>query len=160
MSFVLAFDLDGTLIPQDAPFSSGLEPTGWVARLLGAEPLRAGTSELFRALRGRGCRLWVYTSSLRSPWSIRRTFAAHGLWLDGVVNDLQHNEAERRAEARWPRKFPPGFGIDLLVDDAEHIALLGRRHGFRVLRVEAHDVGWVEAVIDAAGGLPEASSSG
>jgi hypothetical protein len=106
-----------------------------------------GTRELYREARRRGIELWVYTSSMRSTATIRLLFAAHGLWLDGVVNDQRHREAEQRARARWPLKYPPAFGIDLLVDDSTAIEQAGKKHGFRVLRVTPQDENWVQPVL-------------
>lgn len=80
---------------------------------------------------------------------IRGLFLAHGVRLDGVVEATRHAGAtDGRAS-----KCPPAFGIDLLVDDAEGVALEGARHGFEVLRVLPDDDAWDERVRDAVRAL-------
>jgi hypothetical protein len=142
----IAFDLDDTLIPCE--FAFPLERSPWLARGLGLEPLRRGTVELCRLLRGRGHRLWVYTTSLRSPTSIRLTFLAHRIHLAGVVNQDRHDRRLRNGRPRASEcsKYPPAFGIDLLVDNSEGVKEEGRRFGFSVVHVRPDDEKWVEAV--------------
>ena len=137
----IAFDLDSTLIP--APGSPMLvEPLGRIVRFVSREPIRAGTPRLFRELRGRGHEVWLYTTSFRSPTRLRVWFAAFGVRLDGVVNQARHNACVTVASS----KYPPAFGIDLLVDDAEGVRIEGRRFGFDVVRVEEHDASWCTQV--------------
>ncbi|WBA40252.1 hypothetical protein [Hymenobacter canadensis] len=138
----LAFDLDNTLIRNNYPFP--LEQPRWplLARLLGAEGLRQGVMELVAYCRAQGWEVWVYTTSYRSVWHIRRLFWLHGIRLDGVVNQPRHNR-EVRAQCS---KHPPTFGLDLLVDDSEGVRLEGERHGFRVVVVQPKDMQWTTAV--------------
>jgi hypothetical protein len=147
----IAFDLDDTLIPCE--FGFPLERSPWLARGLGLEPLRQGTVALCRDLRDRGHRLWVYTTSLRSPLSIRLTFLAHGLHLAGVVNQDRHVRRLRNGRpGAWEcSKYPPAFGIDLLVDNSEGVKEEGRRFGFAVVWVRPDDDNWVEAVRSRVG---------
>lgn len=58
--------------------------------------------------------MWVYTTSYRSAGYIRRLFWLHGIRLAGVVNQTRH-EREVRVRAT---KYPPQFGIELLVDNS------------------------------------------
>jgi hypothetical protein len=143
----IAFDLDDTLIAGERPFASGLSPPGTLARGLCTEPLRKGTTGLLRELRRRGHEVWIYTSSMRAPASVRLTFAVEGLWLTGVVNDQAHREAERLSGLRWPVKYPPGFGIDPLVDDSAAVLAASRAHGFAVVHVTPEETRWVERVL-------------
>jgi hypothetical protein len=142
----IAFDLDDTLIPCEFRFP--LEPAPWLARGLALEPLRQGSVALLRQLRAQGHRLWVYTTSLRSPWNIRLTFLAHGILLAGVVNQDRHVRTLRAGRpGPWEcSKYPPAFGIDLIVDNSEGVKEEGRRFGFRVLHVHPGDERWFEAV--------------
>jgi hypothetical protein len=64
----------------------------------------------------RRCELWVYTTSYRSPRSLRGWFRCLGVPLAGVVNQARH---ERVVGRQGPSKYPPAFGIDLHVDDSE-----------------------------------------
>ncbi len=55
---------------------------------------------------------------------------------------------------RGVSKYPPAFGIDLLVDDSPGVAIEGQRHGFAVLVVEPTDSEWtvkVSSALDARG---------
>ena len=96
------------------------------------------------ALMRRGCKIWVYTSSSRSPRRLQSWFAGFGIPLEGVVNLDRH---ERAVGLRGPSKFPPAFGIDLHVDDSSGVALEGADHQFAVLVVSPEDSEWVERVL-------------
>lgn len=138
----IAFDLDNTLIRcgHEFPLESPLHKLwAWV---LGSEGLRQGITKLAADCQRRGWEVWVYTTSHRSTWHIRRLFWLHGIRLDGIVNQQRHG---REARARCT-KHPPSFGIDLLVDDAEGVRLEGERYGFWVLVVKPEDEQWVEKV--------------
>ena len=144
----LAFDLDNTLIRcgHDFPLEN-FQRRIW-AKLLGNEQLREGIQELVTHGRRRGWEVWVYTTSYRSAWRIRRLFWLHGIRLDGVVNQQRH---DRAVQARCT-KHPPSFGIDLLIDDSEGVRIEGERHGFRVLVITPEDAQWaakVQAALDS-----------
>ncbi|RPD50268.1 hypothetical protein DNI29_05590 [Hymenobacter sediminis] len=138
----LAFDLDNTLVQNNHAFP--LERPRWplLAGLLGDEGLRQGIMEVVAFCRAQGWEVWVYTTSYRSVWHIRRLFWLHGIWLDGVVNQQRHN---REVRVRCT-KHPPTFGIDLLVDDSEGVRLEGERYGFRVVVVPPEALDWVATV--------------
>ncbi|AHJ98774.1 hypothetical protein [Hymenobacter swuensis] len=138
----IAFDLDNTLIRNNYPFP--LEQPRWplLARVLGGEGLRQGIVQAASFCRAQDWEVWVYTTSYRSTWHIRRLFWLHGIWLDGVVNQQRHN---REVQARCT-KHPPTFRIDLLVDDSEGVRLEGERHGFRVVVISPGYLDWVAAV--------------
>lgn len=141
----IAFDLDGTLVPMHAG-QFPVEPIAWPMRTFAGDPLRIGTIPLFRSLKTRQHEVWVYTSSLRQPFHIRRTFLAHGLRIDGVINADLHADA---VGSRLASKYPPAFGIDLLVDDAPGVEMEGRQHGFAVLRIDPDDMDWHLRVMEA-----------
>lgn len=142
----IAFDLDRTLIP--APGSTmAVERLGVLARTVSREPIRAGAPGLFGTLRACGHEIWLYTTSYRSPAKLRLWFAAFGVCLDGIVNQARH---EAVVGQKACSKYPPAFGIDLLVDDAEGVALEGARHGFRVLHIDELDPTWCSRVELAA----------
>ena len=85
---------------------------------------------------------------MRSPLSIHLTFLAHGLRLAGVVNQDRHVRCLRhgRPSASECSKYPPHFGIDVLVDNSEGVGEEGRRFGFRVVVVRPDDERWGDAV--------------
>lgn len=134
----IAFDLDGTLVPMH-PGQFPVERLPWPLRAIAVDPLREGAPALIRRLIAERHDIWVYTSSLRSHVSIRRTFFAHGLRLGGIVNGHAHAAL---ANASRVSKYPPAFGIDLLIDDAEGVEIEGRIRGFVVHRVAADDLRW------------------
>ena len=138
----IAFDLDNTLIRCGHAFPLSTPQRRLWAKLLGNEQLREGIKGLTDHCRQRGWEVWVYTTSYRSAWHIRRLFWLHGIGLDGVVNQQRH---DREVQARCT-KHPPSFGIDLLVDDSEGVRMEGERHGFHVLVVAPEDVQWAEKV--------------
>jgi hypothetical protein len=142
----IAFDLDGTLVPMHVG-QFPVESIAWPMRAFATDPLRLQTVRLFRLLKARKHEVWVYTSSLRRPFDIRRTFWAHGMRLDGVINADVHGEA---VSSRVASKYPPAFGIDLLVDDAPGVEVEGRQHGFAVLRIDPGDADWSRRVLDVS----------
>ena len=145
----ISFDLDDTLILH------GREPlqdrgilVGWIREWSG-ERLRAGTRELFRELRRRGFRIWIYTSSGRTPFGIRRWLLFCGLRIDGVVNEERHRRVlAAHRFPRMPSKYPPAFGIDWHVDDSEGVGMEGKEHGFRVIVVRPDDEDWTRKVLE------------
>lgn len=149
--FRVAFDLDGTLIPEDHPFPT--EAPGWPLSWLAPEPLRFGAARLLRDLRRSGCEVWIYTTSLRSPGAIRRLFRCHGVRLDGIVNQEIHDR--KLGRPRRGSKSPAAFGIDLLIDNEEGVAIEAAHRGFRVLIVSPMDLDWADSVRAAVlGGRP------
>ena len=147
----ISFDLDDTLICYGGETPCEPRPP-WYRRLLAArEPLRQGAPALLRALRGRGFELWVYTTSHRSPGSVRRWLRAYGIRVAGVVNrDVHDRHLRNEPPDRQPSKHPGAFGIDLHVDDSDGVRLEGERHGFRVVVVAPEDGWWAEKVLAAA----------
>ena len=136
----IAFDLDGTLIP--APGSAmAVERLGHLSRAISRQRIRRNAPDLLASLRSRGHQVWLYTTSLRSPLHLRLWFASFGVRLDGVVNHALHQAALANGPIRCS-KYPPAFGIDLLVDDTEGVELEGQRLGFPVLRITEDDESW------------------
>ncbi len=146
----VSFDVDDTLACSGEPgcCETSLVPSP-IRRWLG-EPLRQGTTALIRELRRRGCSVWIYTSSGRTPFYIRRWLLLHGIRVDGVVNSERHRAGlAAHGLERRPSKFPPAFGIDLHVDDSEGVRMEGDAHGFRVVVVRPDDPHWTRRVLDA-----------
>lgn len=136
----IAFDLDETLISARFP----QEKCSWWRKLFLRERLRRGTVRLFQKLQNHGHRIWIYTTSCRTPGYIERLFRFHGLRLDGIINQDIH------AQAKAPTsKYPPAFDIDVLIDDSEGVALEGRKHGFKVIVVSPDNRDWCNAVLSS-----------
>ena len=83
---IISFDIDNTLIPYSNEFE--VEALNIFAKLIGAEPLRKGTKELFRLLEKQGHELWIYTSSYRSIFHLKKTFNAQGLYPSRFINEV------------------------------------------------------------------------
>src|SRR5262245_36640295 len=130
----VSFDIDETLVCRHADMraDAGLLPNILQSRI--TEPLRRGTSTLIRRLRGQGCSVWIYTSSLRSPIHIWLWLRLHGIRIDGIINDDKHRAKLSQLKFSHPlSKYPPAFNIDLHVDNSDGVELEGKTHGFRVL---------------------------
>ena len=148
----VSFDVDDTLVlhGRDVPAETERFPAFIHRRF--CEPLRIGTCALIQELRRRGCSIWIYTTSGRKPFSIRLWLWMHGIRIDGVVNDERHRkELGRHSFTRPPSKYPPGFEIDLHVDDSEGVLMEGKEHGFRVVVVQPDDEDWAQRVLEAVG---------
>ncbi|UOG73915.1 hypothetical protein MTX78_17555 [Hymenobacter tibetensis] len=140
----IAFDLDNTLIRcgYDFPLEQPLRRT-W-AKLLGGERLRLGITEVACYCRQHNWEMWVYTTSHRSSWYVRKLFWLYGISLAGVVNQQRHS----REVTAWCSKHPPSFNIDYLLDDAEGVRLEGEHHTFRVILVQPQDTQWATKVLN------------
>src|SRR5262245_33690963 len=144
----IAFDLDDTLIPSTRDLFPVERPRGYLGRLFAAEGLRFGTRGLLDVLARARFDLWVYTSSLRAPHYIRRLFRCYGIRLGGAINSDGHwRWLEQQPPARRCSKYPPAFGIDLLIDDSEGVWMEGQTHGFKVLRLRPDDADWTRTVL-------------
>jgi hypothetical protein len=151
----ISFDNDDTLICHrtGGPFEPIRFPS-FFHKWFGG-PLRRGTRSLLIELRRRGCSIWIYTTSGRTPFQIRRWLFLHGIRVDGIVNDERHrrNVSNLRFD-HLPSKYPPAFGIDLHVDDSEGVRMEGDTHGFRVVLVRPEDEQWTAKVLAAVAESP------
>ena len=144
----ISFDVDDTLVCRQPGALTERDRLGVRRRL--TEPLRRGARGLIQELHRRGCSVWIYTSSLRSPFHIRLWLLLHGIRVDGIVNEDRHrHELARRNFTQLPSKYPPAFGIDLHVDDSEGVRLEAQQHGFRVVIVRPEDNDWTQKVLAA-----------
>jgi hypothetical protein len=150
MDMRIAFDLDDTLIPGIAVFP--VESQGFLAKLLGHESLRAGTIALMKCLIKQGWDVWIYTTSFRSPSYVRMLFWLYGIRIAGVINQHHHVKVVTGCGHAYQdcSKYPPAFGIDLLVDESEGVWLEARRHGFEMVLVLPDDTAWADAVMAKA----------
>jgi hypothetical protein len=153
ISTKIAFDLADTLIPGQATFP--LEAQGVLSRVLAYEPLRKGTISLMKSLHQDGWDLWIYTTSFRSPCYVRTLFRLQGVRIRGVINQYHHFKRVRECGQPYQdcSKYPPAFGIDLLVEESEGVWLESRRFGFEMVLVRQDDPGWADAVMAKAKGM-------
>jgi hypothetical protein len=144
----IAFDLDDTLIPSTADLFPVERPRGVFGRFLASEWLRRGAPDLMHALKGHRCDVWVYTTSSRSQRYITGLFRWYGVRLGGAINQEIHWEwLKQQDPGRRCSKYPPAFGIDLLIDDSEGVWMEGQQFGFRVVHVRPDDPDWVQTVV-------------
>lgn len=140
----ISFDLDDTLIPGMKRFPT--EPRRFWHKLVSREQLRAGTLSLMKTLKEQGHKVYVYTTSLRSPAYIRRLFLSYGIRLDRVINKSIHDKVLLN-QAGWVSKLPSAFNIDLHIDDSPGVEQEGIQFNFRTIIVEEHDEEWVDNIL-------------
>jgi len=138
----VAFDLDNTLIRNDFNFPLAPAKRPLLQKLLQTEPLRLGVQEVFAFCRSQGWEVWIYTTSYRSPFYIRKMLWIYSLRVDGIVNQARHDQQVRVRST----KHPPTFGIQVVIDDSRGVQLEGERFGFPVIQIDPQDAGWVETV--------------
>lgn len=144
----IAFDLDDTLIPTYPDSFPVEEPRSWWGKWLAKEPFRLGSRALLQAL-SRRCELWVYTSSLRSPFYIHLLFRCYGARLTRAINYEVHCQWLRKQPRHLHcSKYPPEYGIDLLIDDSEGVKMEGDRLGFRVLHLRPDEENWTGRILE------------
>ncbi|PPK88468.1 hypothetical protein CLV84_1436 [Neolewinella xylanilytica] len=148
---LISFDIDNTLIPYSDEFP--VEANSVLTGLLGGEKLRRGTVQLFRELERQGHHLWLYTTSFRSRWYLRRTFLAYGLWPERIINGYDSSKV-LRAHQCSASKNPALFGIDLHIDDAPGVRTEGLTYCFETLIIETGDLHWVSHVLASVEELP------
>jgi hypothetical protein len=139
----IAFDLDNTLIRCGYKLPLEQPKRRLWARLLGGESLRKGIVELAVHCTKHNWKIWVYTTSFRKPWYIRKLFWLHSIRLQGVVNQTRH----RQEATAHCTKHPPSFNIDLLIDDSEGVRREAEQYNFKVLVIQPDDTDWVQKVI-------------
>jgi hypothetical protein len=144
----IAFDLDDTLIPSSPDLFPVERPRGFLGRFFAPEWLRCGAPGLMYALVRNQCDLWVYTTSLRSQSYIKDLFRWYGIRLGGAINqDIHWEWLKQQHPSRRCSKYPPAFGIDLLIDDSKGVWMEGQQFGFRVVHVRPDDPDWVQAIV-------------
>ena len=141
----IAFDLDNTLIPFSGGQQFEVESRSFFRRIFKTEPLRLGTIELVQRLKSEGHEIWIYTSSFRPNNNIRKTFLFHGLNLDGIITQKTHDQKLKGQNIKYS-KYPPAFGIDLLIDDSEGVGIEGGNGGFRTLIIDPTNKQWTTQI--------------
>jgi hypothetical protein len=70
------------------------------------------------------------------------------------VNQAIHDKTIRRSKNKLKTsagfhsssKFPPLFGIDLIIEDSEGVKLEGEQFGFKVLIIDGNDTLWNDRI--------------
>ena len=140
----ISFDLDNTIIPYSNEFE--VEDIPFLGKLIKAERTRAGTIELFKKLRSKKWEIWIYTTSYRSVWQIKKTFIAHGLKTTRIINGKISQDTLKKHNC-YASKNPKLFGIDLHVDDLEGVKMEGEKYQFETLIVDLKEQNWINLVL-------------
>ncbi len=109
----IAFDLDDTLIIQNAGYVEKIVQYKLLTKIFKVEKLRLGTKEIFQFFEEENCELWIYTTSYRSIRYIKWLFLVHGIKLNGIVNQDIH----KKNVSLTILKYPPAFNIDIMIED-------------------------------------------
>ena len=142
---VISFDLDDTIIPGTKRFET--EKQTLIQRIWGIEKMRKGTTALMRSLQRKGHRVFVYTTSHRSPRKIWWMFYLHGIKLGGVVNQSRHERTLKDTYKNYS-KYPPAFDIDIHIDDSPGVGMEGERFNFSTIIVAEDNQDWVAFISD------------
>ncbi|MCG8553214.1 MAG: hypothetical protein MI799_22635 [Desulfobacterales bacterium] len=145
---LITFDLDDTLICWQPEIPTEPVTLPWYYMWFRTEPLRQGTVDLFKQLRNHGWQTGIYTTSHRKPGYIKRLFKLHGITLDLVVNQNEHEKIVKKLrKKRKPSKLPNWVNSMLHIDNCETVFVEGKRFHFRVLIVDPLDRNWTEKVL-------------
>lgn len=147
---IISFDIDNTLIPYSDEFET--EQRTFFSKLLGAEPIRKGSVQLFKTLENKGHQIWIYTTSYRSPRSLKKTFKCYGLNPSRIINE-SINRKLLDSKNCTASKNPKLFGIDLHIDDSKGVEQEGLKYGFKTIIVHPNDTGWVNKITLAVEGV-------
>lgn len=140
----ISFDLDNTIIPYSNEFE--VENGTFFGKLIKAERIRKGTIELFKKLKTKNCEIWIYTTSYRSVWKIKKTFRAYGLKPERIINGKENQKILKKHNCN-ASKNPGLFGIDLHIDDLEGVKMEGDKYHFETVIVEVTDQNWTKNVL-------------
>ena len=140
---VVSFDIDDTLVSADPQFAR--EKYTLVCKLAGAEKLRKGTIKLFKELKASDHEIYIYTTSHRSPFSLRKTFFTYGLKPNRFINGVENRKALSVANCS-SSKNPHLFNIDLHIDDLPRVKIEADRYNFKALIIDLYDEKWTEKI--------------
>jgi hypothetical protein len=146
---IISFDLDDTLIPGMKQFLT--ERRGIWQRLFSREKIRAGTIALMKTLKARDHRVFIYTTSYRSPAYIRRLFLSYGIFPEKIINKSLHDKTLGK-RGTVISKYPPAFNIDVHVDDSPGVAMEGDRYQFNTIIIREDDLDWGNYILQQIAG--------
>src|SRR5262249_40962558 len=129
-------------------FPTDPTPSGLLGWWLGYEPLRQGTIPLLRDIRRAGHEICIYTTSFRPPLQTRLAFLAQGARIQQFINADLHRRRMLALGSRFHSctKYPPAFGIDVLIDDSEGVVLEGKQFGYPVIHIHPDDIDWTDTL--------------
>ena len=141
----ISFDLDSTLIPNGKEFET--ENRSRIAKLLGIEEIRKGTSELITYLQNQGHKIHIYTTSFRSKRQIRLTLKYYGINVNRIVTEKE-NRRTLKSQNINSSKFPPAFDFDIHIDDLKGVGIESKRFKFNAIIIDPKDENWTEKIIE------------
>lgn len=141
----VAFDLDDTLIPISVTFKCGVEKVSFSSGEISGETLRKGAKELLKEL-SNNHELWIYTTSFRSPDSVKIWFNAFDVQISGFINADIHDEHVKGTSYEKFTKAPKLFGIDCLIDDSKGVELECEEQGIKCIIVDPGDINWADRI--------------
>jgi hypothetical protein len=139
----ISFDLDDTIISNNRFL---LEKETFWAKIIGCESIRSGTVALFKALRNKNHKIYIYTTSYRSTLTIKLMFLSYGIPVDVVINQKLHNKKVRK-KGKNVSKFPPEFGIDIHIDDSAGVEMEGKKFGFKTIIISPDETDWTSIIL-------------
>ncbi len=140
----ISFDFDDTLIPTGKP-SFPTESRNIFQKIVGVEPIRQGSVEIFNFLKSRSHTVGIYTSSFRSPRYIWWQLFTYGTVPDFIIQGDIHQKTLKPLKIN-PSKYPPAFDIQLHIDDSPGVAVEGERFGFYTLIISPTERHWIEKI--------------
>ena len=142
---IISFDLDDTLIPGTKKFD--VEKQNTFQKIFGIEKLRKGTIELIIKLKLKGHKIYIYTTSFRTPRKIWWTFFSYGIRVDRVINQKKH--LKFLPKDRLASKYPPAFNIDIHIDDSYGVEIEGNNNNFRTIIVNNDNTNWCYYILQS-----------
>lgn len=142
----IAFDLDDTLLGTYFQHENFKRQNFLLNTILETEKLRKGSLNVFEYCAKRKFEIWIYTTSYRKKWYIKALFWKYKLKLDGVVNQFVHDQHFKGTSVKCS-KYPPQFGIDILIDNCKGVEKEGSRYGFKVIQIDSENENWDKILI-------------
>lgn len=140
---IISFDLDDTLISNN---KFDLEKVNLIQKIFRIEKLRKDTIVLFKELKRRKHKIYIYTTSHRSVSKIKWMFYSYGISVDYIINQQKHQRSLLNKNI-YCSKFPPLFNIDLHIDDSKGVQIEGEKYGFKVIVISETDKNWIESIL-------------
>jgi len=140
----ISFDLDGTLIPNGNEFET--EKRSVIAKFIGVENIRKGTSRLISELQKKGHIIHIYTTSYRKKRQIRLTLKYYGVNVKKIVNQIENQKVLNQRNI-YSSKFPTAFGFDIHIDDLKGVGMESEKYHFKAIIIEPSNTKWKEKII-------------
>jgi len=87
----------------------------------------------------------IYTTSLRSKNKIRWSLILHGVKVKSIITEVE-NQRTLKSHNINSSKYPPAFGFDLHIDDAEGVGVEADQFGFEAIIIKPSDKNWTAKI--------------